>query len=128
MRSLFPFLHALPRAIGKRRFIAFGVRSFVATAVLGFVAGCGGGGGGMHVAPLPVVQGPPTASEMNATYPQSVSPASFKVAPMPQTQRLPASALPDALRGITPQSIESLHYSKLSGSAVSVAGAPDGSL
>ena len=68
------------------------------------------------------------ASEMNATYPQSVSPASFKVAPMPQTQRLPASALPDALRGSTPQSIESLHYSKLSGSAVSVAGAPDGSL
>jgi hypothetical protein len=99
------------------------------------VAGCGGGA---RDSTLPGIQGAQStstqstsilsASEMNASYPESQSPASFTVAPMPLNQRLPASEMLNAVHGITPQSIGLLSWSKLPGSAIRVAGALDGSL
>ena len=84
--------HVVPQFIRTRNRIVVGVRSFVMAAVFALVTGCGGGG--MHAASLPAVQGASEASAMNATFPQSVSPAAFRVEPMPETQRLPASAAP----------------------------------
>jgi hypothetical protein len=65
-------------------------------------------------------------------YPQSRSPASFKIAPMPQTKLLPASAMTivaaSVAGGRRPQSIGSLNWTQLSGYSSQVAVAPDGSI
>jgi hypothetical protein len=65
---------------------------------------------------------------MDVTYPQSESPATFKVAPMPLTPIFPASVMVSSPRMLAPQSIGSLHWSQLSGDSSHVAVAPDGSI
>jgi streptogramin lyase len=65
---------------------------------------------------------------MNTLFPQSQPPAAFKVAPMPQTQLKPASAMATRPRSVAPQWIGTLSWSQLLGAAASVAVAPDGSL
>jgi hypothetical protein len=101
-----------------------------ATLLSALLAACGG-----HGSVLPPEQtaaqapsGTLTARELSALYPRSTSPASFKVAAMPQTERQPASAMVAAARGIAPKSIGSLNWTQLSGSASRLAVAPDGSL
>jgi len=91
------------------------------------VAGCSG----EQDANLPAAQGGLSAPQMSTSYPQSRSPASFKVAPMPQTRLLPASAIMSAVRpagGLRPQSIGPLNWTQLSGYSSRVAVAPDGSI
>jgi hypothetical protein len=91
------------------------------------VAGCSGA---RNVA-LPLAQNAQakiSAAEMSASYPQSKSPASFVVQPMPQTRLLPASAMANAPGGVAPRSVGALRWSQLSGDAVGIAVAPDGSL
>jgi DNA-binding beta-propeller fold protein YncE len=65
---------------------------------------------------------------MSALYPESQSPASFRVGPMPQTKELPTSAMRDAARDVSPQSIGTLQWTRVAGSAAGLAVAPDGSL
>ena len=99
-----------------------------AVLVAALLAGCSGGA---HDSALPAAgdtASSVSAREMSATYPQSKSPASFKVAPMPQTAILPASAMRSAPHGTTPQALGPLKWAQLSGAASSVAVAPDGSL
>ena len=104
LRSWLPLVNGLLCAgVGSRRGRSV-LRSVVVFAAV-LVAGCGGGA---HNAMLPVAQSEASpllaAVSAMATYPQSQSPASFTVAPMPQTPRLPASAMADAFRGVAPQS------------------------
>jgi streptogramin lyase len=65
---------------------------------------------------------------MNALYPPSRSPASIKAGPMPQTAKLPASAMTRRPNGALPQSLAALTWSQLPGVASSLAVGPDGSL
>lgn len=85
----------------------------------------------MHNSAIPLAQNNPaslSATEMDTTYPKSVSPASIKAAPMPRTQLLPASAMLDAPRVVVPKSVGALNWTQLSGAAIEVSVAPDGSL
>jgi len=106
-----------------------GLSSAPAAALLAaLVAGCSGA---THDIALPAAGNAASsvsAREMSTTYPQSKSPASFPVAPMPQTATLPASAMRSGPHGITPQSVGALKWAQLSGAATAVAVAPDGSL
>ena len=84
----------------------------MATITTGLNAPWGG-----HNATLPTIQGALSPAKMNASYPQSQSPGSFKVGSMPRTQLQPTNGMPDALGHIVPQSIAPLQWSKLPGSA-----------
>jgi hypothetical protein len=108
---------------------------FIACAAL-VVAGCAGTGGVTHDAVPLVPQNVErvvspaaiSAQQEDALYPRSISPASFKPVPMPQTPILFRSQMANAARRIAPQSAGVLNWSQLSGESTKVAIAPDGSV
>lgn len=105
--------------------------SFLALTLV-LLAGCGGGG---HNPAMPAGQaigqgsaGGESAQQMNALLPNSQSPATFTVAAMQATEIQPESAMAGLQQEITPQSVGSLTWRRMTGGATSLAVAPDGSL
>jgi hypothetical protein len=96
-------------------------------------AGCAGAGrallpGGQDQRSALTAAQAPTAFQMDATYPKSVSPGSLPLVPMPQTALLSARAMRAAPQLTKPKSIGALAWEQLTGAATSIAIAPDGSI
>jgi len=65
---------------------------------------------------------------MDALYPKSQSPASFKAAALPRTAILPPSAMKKIPGAVTPQAVGPLNWSQVTGESSQVAVSSDGSV
>lgn len=110
-------------------------RFFASAVSILFLSACGGGARNGAIPGIPgatAVRGAGDATsafEMNTLRPDAPNPGTIKVPPMPVKARVSADImLAHTPHSVAPQSIGTMKYTQMSGSASAVAASPDGSL